>query len=250
MALCYLADMTWHEAREAFDKAPVAILPVGALEAHGPHLPLATDVIIAEAMARAGARLVAAAGKEVVVLPALPYTAAPFAEGFAGTLSLPRATIARLVADIAAELARQGVSCLALANAHLDPTHLGALADAADLVRAVGAPRLVHPDLTRKPWAGRLTEEFKSGACHAGQYETSVVMAARPELVRDEVRSALPDNPRSLSRAIVEGHATFEAAGGPEAYFGYPGAATVDEGRATIEVLGQILAEAILSDVT
>ncbi len=250
MGVHYYADLTWEEMGDLLGGEVVAILPVGALEAHGPHLPLATDVIIAEAMARAGARLVAAAGKEVVVLPALPYTAAPFAEGFSGTMSLPRATIARLVADIAAELARKGVSCLALANAHLDPTHLGALADAADLVRAAGTPRLVHPDLTRKPWAGRLTEEFKSGACHAGQYETSVVMAARPELVRDEVRSALPDNPRSLSRAIGEGHRTFEAAGGPEAYFGYPKTATADEGRATIEVLGQILAEAILTDVT
>ncbi len=250
MGVHYYADLTWKEMGDLLGGEVVAILPVGALEAHGPHLPLATDVIIAEAMAQAGAQLVAAAGKEVVVLPALPYTAAPFAEGFSGTVSLPRATIAQLVADIAAELARQGVSCLALANAHLDPTHLGALADAADLVRAAGTPRMVHPDLTRKPWAGRLTEEFKSGACHAGQYETSVVMAARPELVQDEVRSALPDNPRSLSRAIAEGHRTFEAAGGPEAYFGYPGAATADEGRATIEVLGQILAEAILTDVT
>jgi len=250
MAVHRYADLTWVEMRDLLRGEVVAILPVGALEAHGPHLPLGTDVIIAEAMAGAGARLVAEAGKEVVVLPALPYTAAPFAQSFAGTLSLPRATIARLVADIAAELARQGVSCLALANAHLDPAHLGALADAAELVRAAGAPLLVHPDLTRKPWAGRLTEEFKSGACHAGQYETSVVMAARPELVRDEVRSELPDNPRSLSRAIGEGHETFEAAGGPEAYFGYPGAATVDEGQATIDVLGQILAEAILDDVT
>ena len=250
MGVHYYADLTWKEMGDLLGGEVVAILPVGALEAHGPHLPLATDVIIAEAMAQAGAQLVAAAGKEVVVLPALPYTAAPFAEGFSGTVSLPRATIAQLVADIAAELARQGVSCLALANAHLDPTHLGALADAADLVRTAGTPRMVHPDLTRKPWAGRLTEEFKSGACHAGQYETSVIMAARPELVRDEVRSALPDNPRSLSRAIGEGHRTFEAAGGPEAYFGYPGAATADEGRATIEVLGQILAEAILTDVT
>ncbi len=250
MGVHYYADLTWKEMGDLLGGEVVAILPVGALEAHGPHLPLATDVIIAEAMAQAGAQVVAAAGKEVVVLPALPYTAAPFAEGFSGTVSLPRATIAQLVADIAAELARQGVSCLAVANAHLDPTHLGALADAADLVRAAGTPRMVHPDLTRKPWAGRLTEEFKSGACHAGQYETSVVMAARPELVQDEVRSALPDNPRSLSRAIGEGHRTFEAAGGPEAYFGYPKTATADEGRATIEVLGQILAEAILTDVT
>lgn len=249
MAVRDFAEMTWPEVADLEDEV-IAILPVGALEAHGPHLPLATDVIIAEAMARRGAQVLAGAGKEVVVLPALPYTAAPFAEAFPGTLSLPPATVARLVADIAAELARHHIAWLALANAHLDPTHLAALAEAAQLVRVAGAPILIHPDLTRKPWAERLTEEFKSGACHAGQYETSIMMAAQPGLVRDDVRAALPDNPRSLSRAISAGHRTFEAAGGPEAYFGYPAKASSEEGQATIEVLGQILAEAILNDVT
>ena len=49
------AAMTWEEARDAAGPGAVAILPVGAIEAHGPHLPLETDVIIAEAMARAAA---------------------------------------------------------------------------------------------------------------------------------------------------------------------------------------------------
>ncbi len=55
-----LAAMTWEEARAAAGPGSVAILPVGAIEAHGPHLPLETDVIIAEAMARSGAAKLAA----------------------------------------------------------------------------------------------------------------------------------------------------------------------------------------------
>jgi creatinine amidohydrolase len=66
----------------------VAILPTGAMEAHGPHLPLSTDVIIAEAMARDGAARLAARGMEAVLLPALAWTPAPFAAGFPGTLSI------------------------------------------------------------------------------------------------------------------------------------------------------------------
>ena len=54
--------MTWEEARDAAGPGSVAILPVGAIEAHGPHLPLETDVIIAQAMARAGAERLAARG--------------------------------------------------------------------------------------------------------------------------------------------------------------------------------------------
>ena len=73
-----LAAMTWEEARDATGPKSVAILPVGAIEAHGPHLPLETDVIIAQAMARAGAARLDARGQRAVVLPPLSYTAAAF----------------------------------------------------------------------------------------------------------------------------------------------------------------------------
>jgi creatinine amidohydrolase len=76
-----------------------------------------------------------------------------------------------------------------------------------------------------------------------------VVLAARPDLVREEVRRRLPENPRSLVSALRQGLASFEAAGGGEAYFGDPAAATAEEGRATIETLGAILAEAMLEAV-
>ena len=76
-----LAAMTWEEARDAAGPGSVAILPVGAIEAHGPHLPLETDVIIAQAMARSGAARLAARGLRVVVLPPLTYTAAALRPG-------------------------------------------------------------------------------------------------------------------------------------------------------------------------
>ena len=71
------------------------------------------------------------------------------------------------------------------------------------------------------------------------------MLAERPELVREATRAALPPNPASLSRAIREGKRSFEEAGGPRAYFGYPAQATAEEGRATVEVLGAILDEAV-----
>ncbi len=237
--------MTWLEARDTAGPRAVAILPVGAVEAHGPHLPLETDVIIAQAMAMAGAARLAARGTRAVILPPLSYTAAGFAQGFAGTISLRPATVTATLVDIAASLQTQGYRALAIANAHLDPAHLGSLEAAAEeIVRGVGLT-VVFPNLTRKPWASRLSEEFKSGACHAGQFETSILLAERPELVRETARIGLPANPASLSRAIREGKRSFEEAGGPLAYFGSPADATAAEGRATIETLGAILADAI-----
>jgi creatinine amidohydrolase len=240
-----LAAMTWEEARDAAGPRSAAILPVGAVEAHGPHLPLETDVIIARAMARSGAARLAERGLRVVVLPPLTYTAAAFAEGFAGTLSLRPETVTATVLDIAGSLTRHGFGVLAIANAHLDPGHLASLEAAVTAIRRDLALAVAFPNLAAKPWALRLSDEFKSGACHAGRFETSIVLAERPELVRDVVMATLPPNPTSLSRAIRDGKQSFEEAGGDRAYFGFPAQATPEEGRATIDVLGAILDEAV-----
>jgi creatinine amidohydrolase len=200
-------------------------------------------------MADEGARRLAARGWSPLVLPAIDYTAAPFADGFAGTVSVRPATLTALIVDVAAALAGRGWRCLAIANAHLDPAHLGALAAASERLREAGRIAVALPDLTRRPWAGRLGEEFASGACHAGRYEGSIVLATRPALVREEVRRSLLANPASLSRAIRAGRTTFEQAGGPRAYFGDPAAASAEEGRERIVELGRILEEAVIEAV-
>ncbi len=249
MAIRRWEELTWTElAALDLGRAP-AILPVGAVEAHGPHLPLGTDNVIAEAMATAAAERLAQRGLAPLLLPALAYTAAPFAAAFPGTLSLPPETVTGLVVDLARALAAAGLPLLALANAHFDPAHVGALRAAAATVRGEGRIAVAFPDLTRRALAARLSDEFQSGACHAGRYEGSIVLAARPELVREEVRRALPPNPASLTDAIQVGKATFAEAGGPDAYFGDPAAATAEEGRATIDTLGEVLAEAILAEL-
>jgi len=240
--------MTWEEVAGCDKSRFVAILPLGATEAHGPHLPLATDVIIADAMATHAAHLLEAQGFEAVLLPSLAYTAAAYAAGFAGTLSLRPETETALLVDLGLALHRHGVRWLLCANAHLDPTHIGAIRAAAELLHAQTGLSVIFPDVTRRPWAERLTSEFRSGACHAGCYEGSIVMASRPDLVRDSIRCALPENPASLSVAIRSGKTSFEEAGGPRAYFGAPAAASAEEGRATIAILGQILHEAFMRE--
>jgi len=241
-----LAELPWSEV-DALDRdRAVCILPVGAVEAHGPHLPLVTDGIIAEAMAEDAAGRLAERDLLPLLLPTFEYTTARFAAGFSGTVSVGAETVTAALVDVGRSLAFHGFRTLALANAHLDPAHLASLHAAVSQLLKEDV-LAVFPDLTRKPWALRLTDEFKSGACHAGRFETSVVLAARPELVREEARRALAPNPSSLSVAIREGKETFEAAGGPRAYFGDPAAASAEEGRETIATLGGILAEAVLT---
>jgi len=244
-----LAQLTWEEVRDLDREHTLVVLPVGAIEAHGPHLPLDTDVVIATAMARAGARKLAAHGRLVVILPALAYTAASFGAAFHGTLSISAITVTALIVDVARNLSGQGFRLLALANVHLDPEHLTALNEAVKLAKTDRLLPIIFPDLTRKPWGTRLGDEFKSGACHAGQFESSIVIAERPDGVRETIRASLVANPISLSQAIKAGKRTFDTAGGPRAYFGDPAAATADEGARLIDALGAILEEAVSAEI-
>jgi creatinine amidohydrolase len=246
MTFVRLADTAWERVRDLDRAATVAILPTGATEAHGPHLPMDTDVTIAEAMAESGGRRLVERGLSVLLLPALAYTPAEFAAEFPGTVSIRRETASALVRDIAASLDADGFRTLAIANAHFDPGHLAALYSAIDGIRESGGPAVAFPDVTRRPWGSRLTEEFRSGACHAGRYEGSIVLARTPEKVDEDIMKTLPPHPVSLSRAIADGKAGFREAGGDRAYFGAPAEATSAEGAATIDVLGRILEEAVL----
>ena len=238
-------DETSYPRMAAVGERGVAILPLGALEAHGPHLPVGADVWIAEAMARDGARRLAAEGIPVWILPSIAYAPAPFAADFAGTLSIRPATLAALLEDVAESLAARGVAALAFANSHFDPAQVSTLREAAARIGERGRPRIAFPDLTRRALAERLSAEFRSGACHAGRYESSILLAERPDLVDDAARLALAPLAISLPAAVREGRATFRAAGLDAAYCGAPAEATAEEGRELVAKLGEILAESV-----
>jgi creatinine amidohydrolase len=220
-----LAEATWTEVRDFLAGAPaaIALVPVGAIEAHGPHLPLSTDVIIAEGLARRAAAELERRGRAVAIAPALCYSVTHYAGGFSGTAGVGPEAALPYVRDVCAGLARAGFARVVLANAHLEPAHV-------EVLKGAVGPGVLFPDCTERRWARTLTEEFKRGACHAGSYETSLILAERPELVRDTRRS-LPPLAIDLAKAMKAGITTFEAAGAPDAYFGDPAAATVEEGE-------------------
>ena len=86
-----------------------------------------------------------------------------------------------------------------------------------------------------------MTDEFKSGACHAGQYETSLVLASKPDTVKSNFAFELKENNVSLSRAIRDGATNFIEAGGPDAYFGFPSDGTAMEGEDTYRLLVEMV---------
>lgn len=245
MAHLFLADLT-HPRVAALDRTrTIPVLPIGALEAHGPHLPLDTDVRIARGwIAAAAARL---PDHDLLELPPLVYTPAGFAAAFAGTVDLPADAHRQNLLTIGRRFARLGFPHLAWANAHFDPANVAVLREVAATLRQEGL-RLIFPDLTRRALAARLGAEFRSGACHAGRYETSLVLALGPEDPESAdfgLGATLPALDLSLSTAIQAGMRSFGELGAVDAYVGDPAAASVAEGQALVAELGAILAEAI-----
>lgn len=233
--------MTWPEVKQAISEKAVAILPVGSTEAHGPHLPLETDSLISRQMAVLAAKKLAAKGMRAVVVPAISYTVTDFAGEFPGTISVSRETAASLLREVGLSLGRQGFKTICIANSHLEPEHIRVLREVAEEVSRRTGATVCFPDKRRERWAATLTEEFRSGACHAGRYETSLILATKAKLVREEMRRDLKPNNISLSEKIKAGAKSFREAGGPEAYFGDPAAATVQEGKASLEALSEMI---------
>lgn len=238
-----LGRLTWPEARELLDERTVALIPVGATEPHGPHLSLDADVTIARAQATRAAELLEARDLKVVVLPALPFGVTRYTEGFAGWITLRPGTLWALCEDLFASLEDQGVRRIVICNAHLEPEHVKVLRNVVVDRPAVSAHRaqVILADPTRRRWATTLGPEFASGECHAGCYESSIVMAADPDGVREERRQGLPAVEIGLIEKMKAGLTTFRAMGADQAYCGDPAAASAGEGRDRIEGLARIV---------
>ena len=207
----------------------VHLLPLGAVEPHGPHAPLVTDTLISLGIChRAAKRLEGEI--PVLVLPPVHYGVTRYAAAFPGTVSVGEDTLRALVTEIASS-----VGTIVLVNSHFEPEQV-------ETLRSTGLPLL---DLTRRALAERLTEEFRSGSCHAGRYETSLVLADRPELVHADRMRALEERHVDLPAAIRAGQTDFVALGMDQAYCGAPAEASADEGRETFETLTEMLVELI-----
>ncbi|MCI4327541.1 MAG: creatininase family protein [Thermoplasmata archaeon] len=157
---------------------PLVIVPVGALEAHGPHLPLGADQIQAEVTARALADRVGA-----IVAPTIPYGVCFGARNFPGTVDVPMGVFARYVEAVLSDLARHGVTKLLVLSGHAAREHIAALRGAADAtMRAVPSTKvavLSDYDFVYE----RRGQDAPVSDGHAGLLETSRVLAMRPGLV-------------------------------------------------------------------
>ena len=227
----HLAEMTWPEVTDAVAAgATTLILPLGATEQHGPHLPLATDTIRAAALAEQ----LAEALPDALVAPALPIGCSDEHWGFAGLIGLDHDTLAMVIADCARRVAGWGITRLVLLSAH------GGNARALDL--AAGRLREERPDLSVVVLGGDATQAdavlavaaddgVANGAVglHAGDGETSEILALRPDLVRlARVEPGLTEGPDDLLSQLERNGVRAVT---PTGVLGDPRAATAERGH-------------------
>ena len=232
--------MTTEEVRALVARGAAVLVPVGSVEPHGPHLPLATDTRISEEACERAVRLLMERGVEAVIAPSVPYGVTDYAAGFAGAIGVPGSALTSFLRAVGERLLADGFAHVCFVNNHLEPAQdeavRGAIAGFPKGAASVACP------LTRR-WGRLLTDEYKRGNCHAGRYETSLMLASG---ARVGAHTELPAIETSLSERIKVGQKTFIEMGLDRAYAGSPAEATRDEGEATYATL----AEMITTEVT
>jgi creatinine amidohydrolase/Fe(II)-dependent formamide hydrolase-like protein len=181
-------ELTSPEVRERIRRVNVALLPVGSIEQHGPHLPLDTDAFDADYLARRVAE--ACSDPKPLVLPLISFGVSYHHDDFKGTLSVSNDALSRFVYEIGMNAARNGIKKLVIINAH--GGNGPALNYAAQMInRDAGIFVCVDTGETSDVDIDRFIETPND--VHAGEIETSTALAVRPDQVRmDKARRSVP----------------------------------------------------------
>jgi len=179
------------EVKEKIDEVKIAILPIGAVEAHGPHLPLATDNILAERLSERLAEKVGA-----FVLPTLPYGQVWSLRDFPGSITVSNESLIRFLVDIGSSLYNQGFRIWAMVNAHLG--NQTALKEAARILYDRHPDFKIfyffYPGMNTVAKGIRETEAVHSTYFHACELETSIMLYLAEEFT--DMEKAIRDIPQ------------------------------------------------------
>ncbi|MCC6628922.1 MAG: creatininase family protein [Chloroflexi bacterium] len=233
--LWLLQEMT-REAARAVAPDALVVFPVGALEQHGPHAPVGTDDYAVEYIAR-GAAAVAAEQIPVVVAPTLPFGCSPHHLPFGGTMSLSTETYYRALRDLTEALIISGFRRIFIVNGHGGNHELVQLvARDLALVNPVDIAAASYWTIAWEALVAAGAHQCGGFPGHAGAFETSVVLALRPELIqepRPHRDGVPPGDPAMMTQPYrAEFHGSWQRMNG---FTDSPARGTADLGRAYLD---------------
>ncbi len=253
-----LDEMTGPEVEAALAQTDVLLLPVGATEAHGAHLPLGTDSFEARENCRRAALRLESLACPVVIGPVIPFGASSFHLGFAGTISLSAITMINLLKEVCLSLYETGFRKFALVHGHDGnlPVMMVAAQEVVDDTADAQATVLNWLTPLSKVYHRIQTSSKQEG--HGGEGETARILVTHPELVRLDrsVRHHVPpDDMRKIQGAehIKTGGGIFYATRRykdhtPYGHIGDPALATKETGDKGYDVIAEWLARVIARD--
>jgi creatinine amidohydrolase len=259
-----MADMTYVELEKAIDTGAVALWAIGAIEEHGPHLPLATDVYIPSAQLLQVQRSLADKKIASVIVPAYYWGVNRVTGAFPGSIDIRAEVMTELMKDVFRSLTAAGFQRIYCITGHYDAAHSRAIIEA---VRASnnGNDIKIHFVVPR-PLADRvgiesgdpgfLVANVPAGNppahpdLHAGEAETSMLLSVAPDVVRKGLMASL--EPTDLTPKDVEtwrkGYADAKRVT-PLGYLGDPASADAGSGATRLEQQAAAFAEAIAASV-
>jgi creatinine amidohydrolase len=213
-------------AAEKERKAKCAVLPVGSFEQHGDYLPLITDTVVASAIARELSN-----AYSLLQLPPVTISCSHEHSAWHGTVSISASTLHSMINDTYSSIANSGLTALVILNCHGGNYVLGNIVQEGN---AQGKRMALFPSGEDWAEARRSAELVTSGHedMHAGELETSILLHANPELVRDGYQSAdwVADDRRHL---LTTGMGEYTRSG----VIGRPSLASAEKGKALLASL-------------
>jgi len=190
-------NLTMPEFEKLVGRCKTVILPLGAIEEHGPHLPLGTDAFHAIELARR-----VALRREVLVAPPLFYGICRSTREHPGTVSLSGDALRAILKDLGREFYRQGLKNLVFLSGHAGGTHMAAITEAGEaLLEELAEVKVAVVnllDLLREVLAVQPDLVTTKGDGHAGEIETAVMLAAYPHLVQGRAPAEWPAFPKYI----------------------------------------------------
>jgi creatinine amidohydrolase len=229
-------NMTRPQVEERIRKYPVAILPVGSCEQHGPHLPLGTDTMIVEALAALVSDLTGA-----LAFPPLNFGYSWVWRDIAGTVSLPADRMTAVLKDAAFSMERYGVRLLVFLNGH--EANNASIKYAVREVQDQTTLKLLgmfYPGL-EETYGAWMESPTWGGIFHACEFETSLMLAIHPDLVNMSLATAEYPEKSPFFGMDNTAMGSLSSSG----VFGNPELATKEKGKAMMDIFSKKIAAII-----